>query len=58
MKKVIALGVAAAGLSLLAAAPSNASEVCYDVNVNVNGTPLVQAGCQDLPELPALPEAP
>ena len=55
MTKVLALVVAAAGLSLLTAAPSTASEVCYDVNVNINGTPLVQAGCQDIPDLPSAP---
>jgi type 1 fimbria pilin len=30
-------------------APASASEVCYDVNVNVNGQVISQAGCQDLP---------
>jgi hypothetical protein len=30
-------------------APASASEVCYDVNVNVNGQTFSQAGCQELP---------
>ena len=51
MKKLIAATVAAAGLALIAAAPSSAAgQLCYDVEVNVAGqAPIAQAGCQDLP---------
>jgi type 1 fimbria pilin len=56
VKKLIALAAAAGGLSLLAFAPSaTASEVCYDVDININGTPVVQSGCQDIPDLPPAP---
>ena len=53
MKKLIAAVIAASGLTLLAAAPSSAGQLCYDVNVNVAGqAPIAQTGCQELPALP------
>jgi hypothetical protein len=50
VKKLLAAAVAAAGLGLLASAPANAAgQLCYDVNVDVNGQAVVQADCVDLP---------
>ena len=42
---------AALAISMLGFAPaaSAAGQLCYDVNVNVNGNAVVQADCVDLP---------
>ena len=44
----IATVVAALAISVLGFAPSaSASQLCYDVNVNVNGTAVTEADCVD-----------
>ena len=56
MKKLLILGAAVAGLFVAAAAPASAGSICYDVNIGLPGqAPIVQSGCQDVPDLPALP---
>ena len=53
MKKLLVLGAVAIGLTIAGAAPAGAGEVCYDVNVAIGDqAPIVQGGCQDLPDLP------
>ena len=51
MKLRVAITALAAVASFAASVPSaQASEACYSVQVNVNGSDVVnQAGCQDLP---------
>lgn len=53
--------IAAAGLAAIlsiAAAPAD-SGFCYDLDVNVNGEPVVdEADCIDAPAAPELPELP
>lgn len=57
MKKLLVLGAAAIGLLVAGAGTANAGgSLCYDVNVAVAGqAPIVQSGCQELPDAPALP---
>ena len=56
--KLSILAAAVAALAAVAAAPA-ADEVCYDLDVNVNGEQLVdEQGCEELPAAPALPELP
>jgi hypothetical protein len=56
VKKLLVLGAASVGLLLAGAAPASAGSICYDVNIGLSGqAPIVQAGCQDIPDLPALP---
>ena len=56
VKKLLVLGAATVGLLVAGAGTANAGSVCYDVNVGLPGqAPIVQAGCQDIPDLPALP---
>ena len=44
----IATVLAALALSVVGFAPAaSASQLCYDVNVNVNGTAVTQADCVD-----------
>ena len=47
----VAITALAAAASFAALVPqAHANEVCYDLNVNVQGEEVVnQAGCQDLP---------
>jgi hypothetical protein len=49
--KRLAVAAAMSVLSLVFVAPqASANEVCYDLNVTVQGQTLVsEAGCQDLP---------
>ncbi len=53
-----------AGAAFLAAAMGFAGahaggQVCYDAEANVAGNQVVsQAGCQDIPDAPALPDLP
>lgn len=51
MRLRVAITALAAAASFAALVPqAHANEVCYDLNVNVQGQELVnQAGCQDLP---------
>jgi hypothetical protein len=51
MRIRVAITALAAAASLAALVPqAHASEVCYDLNVNVQGQELVnEAGCQQLP---------
>lgn len=44
-KKLLAIAAIATGAVVLSAAPSSAAQVCYDVQANLNGTPVAQAGC-------------
>jgi len=56
VKKLLVLGAAAAGLLLVGAPTANAGSICYDVNIGLPGqAPIVQSGCQELPDPPALP---
>ena len=56
MKKLLVLGAATVGVLLAGAAPASAGSICYDVNIGLPGqAPIAQAGCQDIPDLPALP---
>ena len=56
MKKLLVLGAATVGLLLAGAAPVSAVSISYDVNIGLPGQePIAQAGCQDIPDLPALP---
>lgn len=50
MKRTIVVLVAAvAGSIAMLAAPASAGELCYDLQVNVQGTSVVsQAGCQPI----------
>ncbi len=53
MRRRIALLAAVAAIAALGAAPAGASELCYDLDVNVNGEALVdEAACEVLPDLP------
>lgn len=46
MKKLLAAAALATGLVLATAAPSSAGELCYDVNIEVQGqAPIAQASC-------------
>jgi len=45
---IVAVVAAISSFALLAPAHAG-GEVCYDVNVNVNGQVISQAGCQQLP---------
>jgi hypothetical protein len=56
LKKLLVLAGAVVGLTFAAAAPASAGSVCYDVNIGLPGQePIVQSGCHDTPDLPALP---
>ena len=50
VRTMVVTVLTALGSLALVAAPAQASEVCYDLNVNVQGTEVVnEAGCQTLP---------
>lgn len=54
MRRRIALLAAVAAIAALGAAPAGASELCYDLDVNVNGEIVVdEEGCESLPGLPS-----
>lgn len=56
--KLSILAAAVAALATLAFAPAG-GEVCYDLDVNVNGDQLVdEEGCEEVPEPPTAPELP
>ena len=52
---VIAAAAAASVAGVVALPSANAAELCYDIQVDINGQAQGQAGCQELPALPALP---
>jgi hypothetical protein len=53
-KLIVALGVGVMSLVGIHAASADPSvTVCHDVNINVNGTAVADAGCNTLP--PAVP---
>ena len=41
----IAIFAAVVAVSALGFAPASASDLCYEVDINVNGTPVQQADC-------------
>lgn len=46
LKRVLAVAGAAAALSVALVAPASAAgELCYDIQANINGTPVSQAAC-------------
>ena len=50
MRRRLAAITAIAALAALTAGPASASSFCYDLQVNANGSSLVnEVGCQDLP---------
>lgn len=56
--KLSILAAAVAALGATAFAPAG-GELCYDLDVNVNGEQLVdEEGCEELPEAPTAPELP
>jgi hypothetical protein len=56
---ILAAAAVAAGAGLFVAPTAHADGFCYDVNVNVAGTEVVnQVGCQEAPALPGLPTVP
>ena len=53
MRRRLALLAAISAITVLGAVPAGASELCYDLDVNVNGEQLVdEADCEVLPDLP------
>jgi hypothetical protein len=51
IKRLTVVGLSVFALAGLFAAPAAnaAGQVCYDIHANINGTPIDQTGCQDLP---------
>ena len=47
MRRLVIAALLALG-ALAGAAPASAAQLCYDVQANINGTAVAQAGC--LPE--------
>lgn len=53
MRRRLALLAAISAIAVLGAVPAGASELCYDLDVNVNGEQVVdEAACEVLPDLP------
>lgn len=53
MKKVLVTAAVSVGFLVAGAAPASAGSVCYDITIGLPGQePIVQAGCQELPDLP------
>ena len=50
IRRVVSVLAAFASIALLAPSASAAGQVCYDVDVNVNGQQIAdESGCVDLP---------
>ncbi len=51
--KLSILAAAVAALAGIAAAPASSGELCYDLDVNVQGEAVIdEQGCEELPALP------
>ncbi len=54
MRKLSLIVAALSALASIAAAPAAGGELCYDLDVNVNGEQIAdESGCEELPALEA-----
>ena len=58
MRRVVSallLGAASLGGAALAAPAQAAGQLCVEIHLNVNGTPVDHAQCEAIPDLPTAP---